>query len=167
MRNGSKVSVVGHEERIPRQSKQQTVSDLFFARIVFNILIGNTDDHARNHAAFWDEQMLSLTPAYDICPQPRHGRIASQAMLITGDDRSSRIATCLAAAPQFLLSEKDAVAIIEKLVECIERNWPAVCDEASLSEVDRNLLWRNQIMNPSILEGLESRPLRDLARRYG
>ena len=25
-----------------------------FSRIVFNILCGNTDDHARNHAAFWD-----------------------------------------------------------------------------------------------------------------
>lgn len=25
-----------------------------FERIVFNIIIGNTDDHARNHAAFWD-----------------------------------------------------------------------------------------------------------------
>jgi hypothetical protein len=24
---------------------------------------GNTDDHARNHAVFWDGQMLSLTPA--------------------------------------------------------------------------------------------------------
>ena len=71
------------------------------------------------------------------------------------------------AAPQFLLSEQDAVAIIEKLVTCIERNWSVVCDEASLSEVDRNLLWGNQIMNPSIFEELGASPLRDLARRYG
>lgn len=28
-------------------------------------------DHARNHAAFWDGTQLSLTPAYDICPQAR------------------------------------------------------------------------------------------------
>jgi serine/threonine-protein kinase HipA len=35
-----------------------------FSRITFNILVGNTDDHARNHAAFWDGQMLTLTPAY-------------------------------------------------------------------------------------------------------
>jgi serine/threonine-protein kinase HipA len=46
-----------------------------FARITFNILVGNTDDHARNHAAFWDGRMLTLTPAYDICPQlGKHGR---------------------------------------------------------------------------------------------
>ncbi|MDT4936572.1 MAG: serine/threonine-protein kinase HipA [Pseudonocardiales bacterium] len=34
---------------------------------------GNNDDHARNHAAFWDgdRELLTLTPAYDITPQPR------------------------------------------------------------------------------------------------
>ena len=74
-----------------------------FARIVFNILCGNTDDHARNHAAFWDGHRLALTPAYDICPQSRTGQQASQAMLIQGTDRSSQVATCVAAASVFLL----------------------------------------------------------------
>ncbi len=32
---------------------KDTLKELF-ARLVFNILCGNTDDHARNHAAFWD-----------------------------------------------------------------------------------------------------------------
>lgn len=137
-----------------------------FSRIVFNILVGNTDDHARNHAAFWDGQMLTLTPAYDICPQARHGQIATQAMLIMGDDRSSRITTCIAAAPQFLLTEDEATNIIVKQVECIEQNWLAVCEEAALSEVDRNLLWRNQILNPYLFEGLESGPLNDVATRH-
>lgn len=137
-----------------------------FSRIVFNILVGNTDDHARNHAAFWDGHLLTLTPAYDICPQARHGQIATQAMLIKGDNRSSRIATCLAAASQFLLSEENAVAIIVKQIECIEQNWPTVCEEASLSEVDRNLLWGNQILNPYAFEELESGPLLDISRRH-
>jgi serine/threonine-protein kinase HipA len=137
-----------------------------FSRIVFNILVGNTDDHARNHAAFWDGQMLMLTPAYDICPQARHGQIATQAMLVMGDDRSSRITTCIAAAPQFLLTEDEAVNIIAKQIQCIEQNWATVCDDASLSEVDRNLLWGNQILNPYVFEGLEPGPLKDLARRH-
>jgi serine/threonine-protein kinase HipA len=34
-----------------------------FSRLVFNILCGNTDDHARNHAAFWDGRTLKLTSA--------------------------------------------------------------------------------------------------------
>lgn len=137
-----------------------------FSRIVFNILVGNTDDHARNHAAFWDGHMLTLTPAYDICPQGRHGQTATQSMLIAGEDRSSRIATCMASAPQFLLSEDEATNIIVKQVECIEQNWLAVCEEAALSEVDQNLLWRNQILNPYLFEGLESGPLNDLTTRH-
>lgn len=137
-----------------------------FSRIVFNILVGNTDDHARNHAAFWDGQMLMLTPAYDICPQGRHGQTATQAMLIAGEDRSSRITTCIAAAPQFLLSEEEAVDIIAKQITCIEQNWSTVCDNASLSEVDRNLMWGNQILNPYVFEGLEPGALKDLARRH-
>ena len=91
--------------------------------MVFNILIGNTDDHARNHAAFWDGHLLQLTPAYDICPQPRHGRTASQAMRIAGADNSSRIATCLMAAPNFFIQDEEAVAIVEGQIECIEKNW--------------------------------------------
>lgn len=147
-------------------SAPETLRELF-SRIVFNILVGNTDDHARNHAAFWDGNLLALTPAYDICPQTRHGQIATQAMLVNGDDRSSRIATCLAAAPQFLLSEESAVEIIVNQVECIEQNWPTVCEEASLTEIDRNLLWGNQILNPYAFEDLESGSLSDLARRHG
>lgn len=147
-------------------SAPETLRELF-SRIVFNILVGNTDDHARNHAAFWDGHVLTLTPAYDICPQARHGQIATQAMLVKGDDRSSRIATCLAAAPQFLLSEENAVDIIGNQVECIEHHWPTVCEESALNEIDRNLLWGNQILNPYAFEGLESGPLLDLARRNG
>ena len=147
------------------RNAQKTLRELF-SRIVFNILIGNTDDHARNHAAFWDGQMMTLTPAYDICPQGRHGQTATQAMLIAGEDRSSRITTCIAAAPQFLLSEEEAFDIIARQITCIEQNWSTVCDDASLSEVDRNLMWGNQILNPYVFEGLEPGPLKDLARRH-
>ena len=68
-----------------------------YARLVFNILCGNTDDHARNHAAFWDGEMLTLTPGYDICPQGRTGNEASQAMLISGNNRMSRVISCIEA----------------------------------------------------------------------
>ena len=119
-----------------------------FSRIVFNILSGNTDDHARNHAAFWNGKQLSLTPAYDICPQSRSGQQASQAMLIQGGDRSSHVSTCIAAASSFLLAREEAIAIINHQVNVIEHEWQAICDEASLSEVDRALFWRRQFLNP-------------------
>ena len=39
-----------------------------FRRVLFNILIHNTDDHLRNHGFFLDEQGLRLSPAYDMNP---------------------------------------------------------------------------------------------------
>jgi len=73
--------------------------------LLFNILCGNTDDHARNHAAFWDGKQLNLTPAYDICPQGRAGDEAGQAMRIIGYNNFSQFKTCLSAAHNFLLSK--------------------------------------------------------------
>ena len=130
-----------------------TLKELF-ARISFNILIGNTDDHARNHAAFWDGNRLSLTPAYDICPQGRTGNEASQAMLIVGNNRMSQLSACFDTAHNFLLSEDDALSIIENQIAVICENWHSVCDKAELSPVDRNLLWRRQVLNPYAFEGL-------------
>jgi serine/threonine-protein kinase HipA len=128
-----------------------TLEELF-SRLVFNILCGNTDDHARNHAAFWDGRQLTLTPAYDICPQARSGREASQAMLIVGADRSSKISTCMAAAPQFQLSHQRAAAIVERQKHVIEKHWNEVCQEAELGEAEKNMLWRRQFLNPFALE---------------
>ncbi|MDP2127392.1 MAG: type II toxin-antitoxin system HipA family toxin [Pseudohongiella sp.] len=126
---------------------KETLRELF-SRIVFNILCGNTDDHARNHAAFWNGRTLCLTPAYDICPQNRSGGEATQAMLISGDNRLSKLESCLEAAPHFLLSEGEARAIFDKQREAIETNWEKVCDEAGLSAVDRKFFWKRQFLNP-------------------
>lgn len=133
---------------------QDTLHELF-GRLVFNILCGNTDDHARNHAAFWDGNMLTLTPAYDICPQGRTGQEASQAMLIHDNDNMSRLSTCLKAAHHFLLSEKQAIEMIEAQIRIIVTHWSAACAEADLSEVDRNLFWGRQFLNPYAFADLE------------
>lgn len=126
---------------------KETLRELF-SRLLFNILCGNTDDHARNHAAFWDGKQLELTPAYDICPQGRTGNEQGQAMLIHGSQNASTFSTCLAAAPNFLLSQEEATEIFEHQKAIIEENWSQVCDEAQLSEVDRNLFWHRQFLNP-------------------
>ncbi len=132
---------------------EATLRELY-ARLVFNILVGNTDDHARNHAAFWDGRMLTLTPAYDICPQSRAGNEASQAMLIVGNERMSQLAVCRRAAANFLLTPARADEIIEEQLRTIRASWSEVCDEAELGEVDRNLMWRRQVLNPYALEEL-------------
>lgn len=128
-----------------------TLKELF-ARIVFNILCGNTDDHARNHAAFWDGHALTLTPAYDICPQNRSGNVSSQAMIITQNKRMSRLDVCIQAAPFFLLSTDLAKQIIDHQIKAINKHWTMVCDEANLTETERAYFWKRQFLNPSIFE---------------
>lgn len=120
-----------------------------FSRIVFNILIGNTDDHPRNHAAFVNPGgTLTLTPAYDICPQPRSGSQANQAMAIsrTGG-RSSQLGTCLAASETYLLSKAQAQDIIDAQVEIIRGQWEDAADAAHLTEQDRKQLLGREILN--------------------
>jgi serine/threonine-protein kinase HipA len=125
-----------------------------FARITFNILTGNNDDHARNHAAFWDGAELALTPAYDVCPQPRAGGETAQIMAIGENGyRMSQVAGCVAHASTYLVSESDARAIIDHQIDVIEREWLDVCDQAELTEVDRAGFWRRQFLNPYATEG--------------
>lgn len=131
-----------------------TLKELF-SRIIFNILVGNTDDHARNHAAFWDGNMLALTPAYDICPQNRVGNEASQGMLITNNNRMSKISVCLDAAHTYLLSEKEALAIIEHQIVTIGAKWQSVCDQANLKKIDQRLMFGRQFLNPFAFDDLE------------
>ena len=158
----SALTLFGLDDMMARYASYETLAEIIrhrftdpkdtlkelFSRLIFNILCGNTDDHARNHAAFWDGKYLSLTPAYDICPQGRSGNEASQAMLISGSNNLSKIKTCLESAHNFLLAKEDAIEIFEHQRSVIEQNWDAVCDEANLSEVDKNLFWRRQFLNP-------------------
>jgi hypothetical protein len=52
-------------------------------------------------------------------------------MLIRGQNRMSRIASCLEAAHHFLLPRVEALAIVEAQLRCIGENWDAVCTEAA------------------------------------
>lgn len=122
-----------------------------FGRIVFNICVGNTDDHARNHAAFWDGEYLSLTPAYDLCPQPRSGTEANQAMAIGRQgQRESRLAICREAGETYLLTRAEADEIIDRQIDVITAQWTDAADEARLTAQDRQRLWQRQILNPFI-----------------
>jgi serine/threonine-protein kinase HipA len=126
---------------------KETLHELF-RRIVFNILVGNTDDHARNHAAFWDGHQLALTPAYDICPQNRTGGEASQAMNIHDSNKLSQLGNCLAARHAFQLSGKEAKEIIHFQTGSINNNYRDACKKAALPDIDQDFFWRRQFLNP-------------------
>jgi serine/threonine-protein kinase HipA len=134
-----------------------------YRRMVFNIICGNTDDHARNHAAFWDGSKLRLTPAYDIAPlmMKRSNTAADrQAMYILGKDRRSNLALCLQAAPSFQLAEVAAHDIITGQIETVRKQLPLLCDEMQLTPVERDILG-NVMLHPSIFEGWSDQPSSD------
>jgi serine/threonine-protein kinase HipA len=131
-------------------SPAATVRELF-TRIVFNICVGNTDDHARNHAAFWDGNMLTLTPAYDLCPQLRSGTQANQAMAIgRAGERASRLAVCLDAAETYLLRRTEAGDIIDRCVTVIHDQWDDAAETVGLTAQQKQQLWGRQILNAYI-----------------
>jgi serine/threonine-protein kinase HipA len=130
-----------------------------YGRLVFNVLIGNRDDHARNHAAFWDGRDLTLTPAYDLDPQPRDTGEATQAMAVTrSGDRRSRLATCIDAAGEFLLSAVQARAIVDRLVQTVVDEFDDAADTVGLTDVDRKLLWRRAFLHPYAFEDYAPAP---------
>ncbi len=123
----------------------------------FNVCVSNADDHARNHAAFWGGTQLTLTPAYDLCPQLRTGNTAAQAMAYGPDGgRASQLAGLAGHAATYHLTDAQARAIIDHQLEVIHDSWDDAADSARLTSAERSQLWGRQILNPYALEGYTS-----------
>lgn len=109
-----------------------------FRRVAFNIAIRNTDDHLRNHAAFWDGDHLELTPAYDLSPTFASGQTQEQALAYGRDgQRDSNFQSLLAVAADYSLTENEGRDIINGIVDTIATEWDDAADEAQLNPRDR------------------------------
>jgi serine/threonine-protein kinase HipA len=125
-----------------------------FARIIFSVIVGNTDDHARNHAAIWNGRQLKLAPAYDICPQPRSGGETQQAMAIGRDGyKAANLAGCVMRAFDYGLDEREAIEIAERQVDVVTSQWDDAADRARLNAADRRAAFGGPVLNPSIFYG--------------
>ena len=164
----SGLSLLGLNEMEARYASYQKMADLIrqhfmnpretlhelYRRLVFNILIGNTDDHARNHAAIWNGKILRLTPAYDLCPQVRTGQEATQAMQLEGIEGShSTLNNVLSICRSFQLDTENAREIINVLLATIEKYWPEMCDDAGMTTFERERFWQRAILNPYCFQG--------------
>lgn len=126
-----------------------TLAELF-RRVVFNVCVSNSDDHARNHSAFWDGEWLTLTPAYDIAPGLRSGDTTTQAMALTRDGRrASRLAVCRESAHDYLLDPDQANRVIDEVVTGIETHLDEAADLAQLTGRERDQ-FAKLILHPSI-----------------
>ena len=129
---------------------EATLRELF-TRIVVNILIGNTDDHPRNISAFWDGHSLALTPAYDMCPQPRSTGEAEQAMAYGSEgQRRARLADVAASAAIYRLSRGQAAEIIDRCATTVTEGFDDVCTRLGVDPFTRDLLWRRSVVNESV-----------------
>lgn len=78
-------------------------------------------------------------------------------MLIGGGNRMSRVSSCLDAAHQYLLSPGEARVIVSHQLTMIGDYWGEVCEQASLNETDRRLLWGRQLLNPFAFDDLSGK----------
>lgn len=110
-----------------------------FRRLVFSVLVSNTDDHLRNHGFLWTgEQGWKLSPAYDLNPTPVDIKPRVLATNIDYDDGNCSMDLVRSVVDEFSLSQVEADTIIGE-VATVTGTWRDIAKKvgASNSEIDR------------------------------
>jgi serine/threonine-protein kinase HipA len=94
-------------------------------RLVFNVLVSNTDDHLRNHGFLHDGVGWRLAPAYDLNPMPTDVRPRVHALALDEADTTASMETAFDVAPRFGIAAADA-RVIAREVGAAVRTWRAV-----------------------------------------
>lgn len=104
-----------------------------FRLMVFNIAAHNRDDHAKNFAFIFDDQVneWSLSPAFDLMFADGPG--GEQTMTVSGKGRDISAADCTALAEKAGIKSKQAKAIISEVNEAVGR-WKAFAKEVGVSK---------------------------------
>jgi serine/threonine-protein kinase HipA len=102
-------------------------------RIVFSILVKNTDDHLRNHGFLLTDKGWRLSPAYDINPN-EYGRGLS--LNITDADNSLNVDIAIEVCSYFRLTQKDAKQIINK-ISAVVNGWNKLANEYKISKSEQ------------------------------
>jgi serine/threonine-protein kinase HipA len=91
-----------------------------FRRMVFNILIDNTDDHEKNHVLLVnDAEQYELAPAFDVLPSGQ--ALGYQQMRVGESGADSTLENALSMCTQFSLKKDEAVVETRRVVEVIGR----------------------------------------------
>jgi serine/threonine-protein kinase HipA len=89
-----------------------------FRRMVFNILIDNTDDHEKNHALLvTDSQQYALSPAYDVLPSGQ--ALGFQQMRVGEQAADSTIVNALSMSRMFSLGKDDAAREVRSVARAV------------------------------------------------
>lgn len=119
------------------QYGSQPNSDLaeLWKRIVFSILISNTDDHLRNHGFLYDGRGWTLSPIYDINPSAYKTDMLHTA--IADNNNEATIENALRYAEYFRLDAMKAQQIVNNM-KVVVRNWAYTARRYGLSQSDIN-----------------------------
>lgn len=106
-----------------------------FARMVFNVLVSNDDDHLRNHAFLHDSAGggWRLSPLYDVVPRPQVAQERFLHLSAGPQGRAARLDNALAGAGRFGLLPPDAARIVERVARAT-RSWRETFERAGVSE---------------------------------
>jgi serine/threonine-protein kinase HipA len=137
----------GLATRMRQHMRADDLTELF-RRMVFSIMVRNTDDHPRNHGFLVRGEEIGLSPAYDIVPTLTQAGVGTEfrlAMSIGDDGRDATVENALSRSAQFGLSESEARQIIDGMgATCLE--WRTCFLESGVSERDMD------IVAPSLME---------------
>jgi serine/threonine-protein kinase HipA len=112
-----------------------------FARMCFNAAVSNLDDHPRNHAILAKGRDWQLSPAFDLTPTPMIAMDRRDLAMACGDKgRYANRKNLLSQHGRFLLSEEDAVTILNKIIETVRNSWQQVMKEAGISKMDCKII---------------------------
>lgn len=107
-----------------------------WSRIVFNILVKNTDDHLRNHGFLLKPEGWELSPAYDMNAIPEgHGLTLN----ISEDDNSLEIDLALEVAQHFRIKPPEARKISSQMTKAISQ-WQDIANKYKLSRREQEMM---------------------------
>lgn len=106
-------------------------------RIVFNILISNTDDHLRNHGFILTEQGWRLSPLYDINPNIEKNNLS---LNINESDNDLSLKLAIEVSKYFGIEKIDALNIAKSMADIIKKNWLSIAEKNSISKASINYM---------------------------
>jgi serine/threonine-protein kinase HipA len=120
------------------QHSPQPKADLheLWRRIVFTVMISNTDDHLRNHGFLYTDGWR-LSPVYDINPTPRHIKSKILSTAIDFNTNVASLEVALSVAEDFRLSLSAAKDIIINVRNAVKQ-WRTVATQMGLSKPEQD-----------------------------
>ena len=109
-----------------------------FRRVVFSILIHNTDDHLRNHGFLIGERGITLSPAYDINPSVDRDDLS---LAINEVDTHCDVSIAMDAHTSYGLSMIEAKAVVKQTTSAVA-SWRAEAKRYRISKAEQDLMER-------------------------